>query len=509
MTLKVMIVDDEQLIIKGMKTIIQKKSWQYNVVGEALGGEEALSVAEKCQPDLIITDICMPDINGLVLIERLKELLPETKFVVLSGYGEFSYAQEALRLGVADYLLKPVNSKKIYELLEKITKEFETAGIRALEEQAKKLKENLYQYLYLKKTPAARYIQDIMEPGKYYTIELISCPEGISEEEKRNTELLTELFFAKHGNGLCTSVGGETAVVVQTRTVSEIHIFNRSLEAEIPCELQIVSSSSSRDVKDLEQLFWQARQCQGMAFYKTEKERILEWRGEHLNPLTIDLINNEQIQQIERGIKEGRPSDVRSQYEALLDKYERLMIFPGDVVRFIQGTFRLVINQLANEGIIKPVINEVLDEQIYHINNCRKKAELIYGITAIIEAIIKECEESNSNSNTSKIVYEIKKYIQNHYQEDITLTALASQVFISPKYLSDLFKKETGDNYTTYLISVRMEHAKQLLGQLNYKIYEIAEMVGYPNPKHFIKVFKKTVGMTPGEYRNRSTFYGI
>lgn len=504
--LKVMIVDDEQLILKGMKTIIQKKSGQYVVAGTALGGEEALRIAEKCRPDLVITDICMPDVNGLELIEKLKSVLPEAKFVVLSGYGEFSYAQEALRLGVTDYLLKPVNGKKIYELLEKITAEFEASKIQEVRENERKQREDLYQLLYLKKKSAAEAIRNCLEPGNYYTVVIITYQEDMRDEVKQRAALIVEEYFQKKYKGIFTTEDGETAVVVQAKTVSEIHLINRILkEAAAPCNIRIFFSDSSPDLNTIEQLFWQAKQCQEMAFYRNEGEEIVQWKGECIRPLTIDLIDNEEIQIIGKGLKEGQGSDVKQRYRLLLEEYEKMMIRPCDVVRFIHGTFRLILNQLTAEGIMSPVIDEELDEKISRINLCRRKEALVCEISDILDIITKICRE-NTNNSTSKIIQEAKKYIQNHYQEDITLTALASQVFISPKYLSDLFKKETGDNYTSYLVSVRMEHAKRLLGQLNYKIYEIAEMVGYQNPKHFIKAFKKEVGMTPGEYRNRGTF---
>ena len=117
--LRIMVVDDEPIILKGIKSIIKRRAQDYVVAGEAKSLEEAVNTALACRPDVIITDIRMPDGTGLEMIERLLDKLPDTKYVVLSGYGEFEYAQEALRLGVSDYILKPVNSREIYSVLEK------------------------------------------------------------------------------------------------------------------------------------------------------------------------------------------------------------------------------------------------------------------------------------------------------------------------------------------------------------------------------------------------------
>lgn len=157
---------------------------------------------------------------------------------------------------------------------------------------------------------------------------------------------------------------------------------------------------------------------------------------------------------------------------------------------------------MMSDGFLPPVLDEVLNEQIFNVNECNSSEELFGRIKTILQELTKGNKMAN-HAGASRIVNEVKRYIREHYAENISLNALANQVFLSPKYLSDLFKKETGENYTKYLVYVRMEHAKKYLLQMDLKIYEVAEMVGYVSPKQFIKVFKKEVGITPGEYRNQ------
>ena len=146
--LRIMVVDDEPIILKGIKSIIKRRAQDYVVAGEAKSLEEAVNTALACRPDVIITDIRMPDGTGLEMIERLLDKLPDTKYVVLSGYGEFEYAQEALRLGVSDYILKPVNSREIYSVLEKMTALFQEKRQSLSRKNAERIRDALYQFFY-------------------------------------------------------------------------------------------------------------------------------------------------------------------------------------------------------------------------------------------------------------------------------------------------------------------------------------------------------------------------
>lgn len=503
--IRIMLVDDEQLILKGLRTIIKKRSKDYVIVGEALGGEKALQMVELCQPDIVITDICMPDISGLELIERMQALIPRAKFVVLSGHEEFSYAQEAIRLGVTEYLLKPVNSKKIFELLEKADKEFCHLQQQQTIEKLEDMRREVYECFYHGKE-TKNNLKQFISDKRYYTIMLIDYSSVVDEENTSQIKNLLDSYILKNNLGISVIENAEQIMIVKAMTSSEVHFIIQSLADQIIKQdgegFKIYYSDTTTEIEEFPGLFMQTKQCQRMEFYHEDKKVVRRWSGEVLRPLTIDLIQNKNVQSIVNAMKQRDLAVVKSTYSSMINVYEEMCIEPHDVVRFIQGTLRIVVNQLIEDGELVALTDATLNKQIYHINKCKDKRALALGIESITETIVGYCTNEEPDTS-SAIVNEVKKYIQNHYNEELSLSSLAEKVFINPKYLSDLFKKETGTTITAYLVYVRMENAKQLLKQLKYKIYEVAELVGYKSPKHFIKIFKRETGMTPSEYRNQ------
>lgn len=174
--LRIMVVDDEPIILKGIKSIIKRRAQDYVVAGEAKSLEEAVNTALACRPDVIITDIRMPDGTGLEMIERLLDKLPDTKYVVLSGYGEFEYAQEALRLGVSDYILKPVNSREIYSVLEKMTALFQEKRQSLSRKNAERIRDALYQFFYRNNRGEEGVLRQSLKESCFFTVVLLQLP---------------------------------------------------------------------------------------------------------------------------------------------------------------------------------------------------------------------------------------------------------------------------------------------------------------------------------------------
>lgn len=500
--LRIMVVDDEAIILKGIRSILKRRPQDYLVAGEARTMEAGIETAMSCQPDVIITDIRMPDGTGLEMIERLRDKLPDTRYVILSGYGEFEYAQEALRLGVSDYILKPVNSKGIYSVLEKMAGVFQEKRQSLSRENAKKIRGYLYQLFYRKKEGALLQIQPLLKKNYFYTVVLLQFPRNCEEEKRQQEIQAVESYLQKNQSGFATMEENELCMLIQTEKVSDIHFINRFLLEQMNEQkgICLFVSDTMADQDQLQELFWQAKQCQGMAFYRTADLTIQRWSGEKLVPFTIDLIRNDVESELCALLEQKKIHDVEEKMHEKITWCASKMIIPQDAVRYFQGLFRLIIEQMMTDGFLPPVIDEVLNEQIFNVNGCGSSEELFERVKAILIALT---QENATDVGSSRIVNEIKRYIREHYAENINLNALADQVFLSPKYLSDLFKKETGENYTKYLLYVRMEHAKKYLLQLDLKIYEVAEMVGYVSPKQFIKVFKKETGVTPSEYRNQ------
>lgn len=504
--LRIMVVDDEPIILKGIKSIIKRRAQDYVVAGEAKSLEEAINTALACRPDVIITDIRMPDGTGLEMIERLLDKLPDTKYVVLSGYGEFEYAQEALRLGVSDYILKPVNSREIYSVLEKMTALFQEKRQSLSRKNAERIRDALYQFFYRNNRGEEGVLRQSLKESCFFTVVLLQLPAICGSEIRQQGIRAAEGWLEKNQTGFVTADGNEICILLQTEKVSDIHFINHFLleqmkELGIEGSCLYVSDTVS-DTDSLSGLFRQAKQCQGMSFYRTKKQQIQRWSGEEMVPFTIDLLQNHVESELCALLEQRKAEEAEEKLRGQMTWCARKMIIPQDVARYFQGLLRLAIAQMRTDGFLPPVLDDILNEQIFSVNDCSSSEELLEKVKVILQELTRE-DQRTGETGSSRIVQEIKRYIQEHYAENINLNALADQVYLSPKYLSDLFKRETGENYTSYLLYVRMEHAKKYLMQFDLKIYEVAELTGYASPKQFIRVFKKEVGVTPGEYRNQ------
>ncbi len=503
--ISLMIVDDEELILKGIRSIIKRENHGYLLVGEAESGQEAIDLAKQLEPELIITDICMPGISGLQMIKEIKHALPMTKFIVLSGHGEFQFAQEAVRLGVIDYLLKPISSKGLYEVLEKVKAQYLEEVDKREQEEMVLLEQSFAMYMFNKDYRSFEFLKDVIEKEQDFMVEILTIRketalQGYVDEVKE----WVRKYIENGKYGVVLYKENKIIIVIYMREDTKIQYINTAiidrLEEIFLCEVLINSAASKGKISEIPEMYHQAELAEKMRFYETEKKKVAIWDGADVISFPIDLMNEENAKQMFRFIELGDKLKYQDKMKELLEEVKERHVNPYDLTRYVQGVIRICISQLQFKGYLEHAEEHVLDEYIHSVNSCAHINELTKKLEYIYDEITRILNHQSS-ALASRTILEVKKYIQENYHKEIGLNDAAEVVFLNPKYLSDLFRKETGQTFSNYLTKVKMEKAKKLLQKNDLKIYEVGESVGYRNSKNFAKVFKKYSGVTPQEYR--------
>ncbi len=532
---KVLIIDDESIIRKGIKNIINWKQLDCEVCADASDGIEGIELIRKYLPEIIITDIRMPGLDGLSMIKQVKSIVPNTKIIILTGYRDFDYVQEAIKCGAFDFLLKPSKIEELTAVLTRAVNEINDQKIRHMEiDQFKVLFEQsipilreklLYDVIYGLNTNE----NEITEKMKLFNISIRNFVLVVMEndyDEKSNSSQYDKHLYQFGIVSSFEEIFAEKYEVLSIMLNSSRVGFIIQKQDRVPLDIEEVSEKcsylqevinngfgftvtiavSSNGVTAIE-LPEKLKECLGSLEYKS-------YMG-----------NNSIIQY----------SDLNSffRYEdySTLDKYQKQLLESiksgnEDLVRVsTQNIARYVTTNKININYMKNFYYTTLSS----INNIRisvsaaeldKKHEEGKDIASLLKLIEKSesAEELNSlledvairiaakvnsfnNRSIKLILRKAIDYIQEHYSEPVTLNEVAENIYVSTFYISRMFKKELGKSFVDYLNDVRVEKAKELLKDIKYKTYEVAEIVGISDPHYFSKLFKKYSGMTPSEYR--------
>ena len=530
--LKIVIVDDEPKVLRGLRTIIERSGEEWSITGEFKNGVEALAAIINEKPDVVITDIKMPCMDGLELVERARDIAPDLKFIILSGFPDFSYAQQAIRLETIDYILKPPDYKEIIKNLQKVQKQLEEAKNK-LEEQneLKYLKESASIQLKDKYFAEMIYTSDInnieTEEQEYecfyknfalFVIKLDNFTFSVFEESTDRMGVLSafrrDLQMAIYDGGGCIVdlYDGSFCCLLNLNHTSPVYI--KGLAREIKQKLSSIEMDNltigiSKCYDSPDKINTAFKEClyimKNKVFY--EKNSILlfsEMRTENCcEEYPID-IEHKYIEALQFG-----DYDKAIMYlSELIDKVMLISNMNSNIFKsYIMELSIMVMRTLFNDRLIDklklPSINEIY-KKLNMLDNISDIKDLLFSYTRAIADYFNE----KNKPGCRKVINEIKSYININYFKDISLRQISKEFYMNESYLSDLFKRETGSSFSNYLSNIRIDQSKVLLMQDDLKIQDIAEMVGYSDSRYFIKVFRKFTGMTPSEYRERILNHG-
>lgn len=537
--IKVFLVEDEMVIRRGIKNSIDWEKEGYIFCGEASDGELAYPMIIKEKPDILITDIRMPFMDGLELCKLVKKELPNIKILILSGYDEFDYAKEAIRLGVTEYLLKPISSGKLLEALngvsESIRREKEDKDlVRKYMEEMRENTEHEKQKFFEQMIVGNLSMADALETGKKYEMNLsagmyilLLFRFTLGKENRKSGELLGE---------------AEYAIEKLTERLEYVFEFQRGVEGwafllmadneeqmservkELSKDLEEIMKNYSTiayfggigqpvaRLRELEESFREAERALAARF-TMELNRIISVEDIRMaqNVDTLDDIEITSFGEIEK---------TRTMLEKFLNNGAE-----DEIDEFVD----VYINELPEENLKSVLMRQyiIMDAYIVMMSFCEK----IEGIEGEMQA---QSEELKNSMKTIQTLEEIKNYIRmllkkiigvrdtisgrrysdiieiakdqirkTYMSDEISLNTIAAEVGMSPSYFSSIFSKEMGKTFVEYLTEIRMDRAKELLMCSSMKTSEIGYEVGYKDPHYFSYIFKKTQNCTPKEFRAR------
>ncbi len=503
-----MIVDDEKRIREGLATGFDWDTLGFTVSGTAANGAEALALALANPPDVIITDIRMPVMDGLEFMSQLHECHPEILLVVLSGFDEFEYAQKAISLGVVGYLLKPVSESELTLLIGKLQKRL--AGRQGAKAGAaenpllprlsrEELADNqLRSLLYGDVSDpgeAQRQLKELAPrlPEKNLAVLVLSYPPELNVRQACR-ELTRRLGgrFLPDGNRITGLISYR--LQKEDHMGSEAKALFSTLDALLPGSAAKIIVSCSRPFAAAERApiaYREALELQRYSFYAVPEE-FLRYSG----PARAlpEKPSGEMAEKLREAIESGSEVELRVLLKSFFEE-QKQQLYPKEMLALhcLQLCEAVAVQQSALSG-------EERSSLLARLMACPTFLELRSLAESIFLTLLGRSRSSRAGSEQT-LIQRIEGYIQDNYEKKLTLSSLASMFHINASYLSYLFCQKTGIPLSAYIQDVRISNAKRLLASADYRISEIASLVGYREYRHFCTVFKKEVGQTPMNYR--------
>lgn len=532
--IKLMVVDDEPVIREGIVNAVDWDALGIEVVGTAGNGRDGMARALTGKPDIVITDIRMPIVDGLHFARELKEKLPKVRVVFLTGYSEFEYAREAVRIGAADYLLKPVNTEDLTRLAGRLANEVrqENATVVNRTQKTALLKENLPM---MRNRCVKRFFHGELEensfvdragtlgmefPGPEYQV-IILCIDyyyQLIASGEREAGLLKYAMsnIAEEILGNCGSVSicdeGEARLMVILSTAQETKRIARSCKELQFCMRKYYGVSVSVGigkkvgcVSKLKQSYQSADEAVEERIRQGSSQIIVKDDDGKMGVSHTRLfLNPEEEQELADAFKLLDKERVYDALELIFQKY----VMQQDVGRrgteqFCMYLVLTVMRQLEHFSVSPET---TLGKNYYYYNEISKyetAEDLEMWMKDIYSAALAALDQQK-NHKYKGIVASGMSYAMDHFTESIQVADVAQAVYVTPNYFSRVFKEETGENFTDWLNKYRIEQAKKRMDtEPETKVYTIAEETGFSDYKYFAFIFKKYTGYTPTSYRNR------
>ena len=500
----VLLVDDEEMVTQGLSRFVPWEDTGFQVAGTASSADKALAFLEKTPVDLVITDITMPVKSGLDLIEALNEKYPNIKTVILSGYSDFNYAQQAIRLGALDYLTKPINFGAIRTLLERIRLKLDEESQRS--GSSSRLQEVLTHSMILNICNGLPF--DASKASVYLdttcpiTAVRICCrdkqpiPKDLYQEISQGmgrcqivSPVENEILCVLEGDRTPGDILKSLQQLVELVSVGGFHMCaGVSEQFSGYSDLRIASLQAAKAMR-----YQKARNTSGVTCFRLMREIYLNSKE----------AAEKQITQL---VSSLTTPDTRAalvhDFTAALSAMETRPDFSFTMAQRFCTELLIELDAPLQDLLPEDYPHHTyLSEALMDVLSAKTLPEIQGYMVNHIQRLIRDLGQLDESQNAMELIDRVKKYIQTHLAENLTLTVLSEVFFVCPAYLSRLFKKKTGINFVDYLTNLRMEKAKEFLAIPTMKIYTVAEMVGYENPRYFSRLFKDATGISPQEYR--------
>ncbi|HHW46833.1 MAG TPA: response regulator [Clostridiales bacterium] len=547
---RLIVVDDEEEVRKGIIEKIEWNKYGFEIVGEADNGIEAMEAVEKVLPDVVLTDIRMPYMDGLALAEKLKARYPTIKIIFLTGINEFECAQMAVKLNVIDYILKPVSSVELTEMLHKIKQILDSEIARKKDYEM--LREHYRRSLpllrdkFLNLLITNRYnSSDVSRKAKSFGFEIDSngfivsvlridsdkvFKNNLREEQKvvseepesgviDDRELLefavlniSEEITGKYKAGVVFTHNEYIVFIFTLKDSNKEDFINKSFsileEIRISIEKYLetpVTIGIGRFCLDISFLPYSYEDAVTALDYSMVLKKNHVIYIEDLEPDNCKKLNFDELKErsLTSCIKVGTPGEISAVIDGLFKEIIQAQISFKDYQIYLLEMLTVVLKVAKDLNVdmfnLFGETNNLISE-IYKLKELDDAREWLTNICIKI----RNCISINRQDTSKQIVKKAVEYVNSNFHDsEIVIEKVCKHLHISSSYFSTLFKKEMNMTFNNYLTKVRMEAAKELLRTTNMKTYEIAQRVGFSEPNYFSYCFKKKFGISPSEFRNK------
>lgn len=528
---RLLIVEDENIIRAGLRVMIEDLGFPFSIILEAENGLKGLDIVKEFSPEVILTDIKMPRMDGMEFIKKLRGMGSNTIIIILTGYNDFDYVKKAIQYKVIDYLLKPVKRRELKNCLIKAIKEWQEEQDKKLllTSQSKMVNDAIHDLNEKKLKEILFGIEDnnitfssflktegIPMPLPYF---FVCCGECFTADNKDSkvgdceweAALKYELLKQFH---YCVILHG-----IENSVICIINSDNENNSVSLSDSLGIINctmlhfsiimtwgiSRKSQVPDDVPRLF---RQSESALSEKILYGRSRIYYADELFSRTLSL-----------HISEKDITNIITLLE--MEDYDRLRLFIDlkfrecvlekhiSVKKLAEGLYNIYF-QVASyfEGFAfgRSTVVNTADDFLKAIQCCDCLSDVKKMFTETLEKVRPGSGSEDRKSNSRKSLLFAREFIQKNYFKDINLDMVANHISMTPSYFSLLFKKETGESFVDYTTNIRINKALEYLRDPQYKIYEVAVKIGFSDEKYFCKVFKKKIGVSPTEYREKACY---
>ncbi|HIT89048.1 MAG TPA: response regulator [Candidatus Merdenecus merdavium] len=533
---KILLVDDEVLIRESIEDSIEWNQLGYDLIGSCANGRQAIEMIESNPPDLVLTDICMPFIDGLDLAKYINENHPEIQVVIISGYDNFAYAKKAIKYQVMEYVLKPVTAKELSEILLKVGEKIEENRMKA--RQMNRMKSS-----YLKNQPVLKerflnqllkknYVFDPLEQklkeyqiyleGSDYAAIQIQCRK-MDHDAKELIEVRDEAVLFAVYNALDELLKGkENCIVFQNMSSLSMIILSGESDYQVmnyakkichiiqPIIYQYLSihtvAIAGKSVRSLKELYQSYESIKEILPYQYLAKNDQIFLAQELKKTSETIDSQSWVQRLYSVIYRNNPINIEYEVSQFVGQFRYLYFKQDEAGKVMKEVLEGVVERCED------VIGQSLTKKLLMGNNIQLSTylEQKWCLENLEKDTIRFCKKladtlivERGRSNEQQALRALE-YIEKNYQdENISLDSVCNYLSMSISRFSSIFKDYTGETFIEALTRKRMEKAEELLLNTALKTYEVASETGYYDPHYFSSVFKRYTGMTPRAFRKK------
>jgi two-component system, response regulator YesN len=492
--LKAIIVDDEYIVLEGLQKMIDWSKYGIQLVGTATDGYAAIDLVGDYSPDIVFTDIRMPGMDGLQVIEKILTTSPKINCIVFSGFNEFEYVKRALKLGVLDYLEKPITIPMMEDALKKILEKInQQKTVLSLEEKWEDSRTELVEKVTL--DLLLQGDEAIPKWWKSFGEETKAiCGVTVLALSEKSPE------FPRHDSYCSVSIrnGNENLLVIFHYQKESKVSWNGLIDWQNEKGVSVGSGRTYENLADATKSYKEALQAlrYGQFMEQCEWTRFEEI-GENPNiPTDLSELEETIIFYLRTGNREGLSQELNQFISKIQIQRLNPDLIEGEILKLIY--LGMEVAKETGEDVSKISQGKYLPH--IEIRKFNTQEKMFTWLRSQMEMIMEWCLQIRLDKKHDA-VEKACEYIKRNYSKDLTLQDVAEYVGMNPTYFSLLFKEEMNLSYIKYLTKLRMERAKELLRE-GYKVADVSEKVGYRTYRHFTEIFKKHIGVNPGQYRD-------